>query len=152
VLGEMAGCSLIVSEAMHGVIVADALRIPWIALTPLAAVHGPKWGDWGAAMDLDIAFQRLSPSSLGERLHLSRLAQRNGRFRKLIERNGKRLDAVAPDLFVERAARALRRAACATPQLTRDTALDRSRDRMRQTLRWLQANPRAKAAGSGRGG
>ncbi len=39
ILAEIGACRLLLSEAMHGVIVADAMRVPWIALRPLASVH-----------------------------------------------------------------------------------------------------------------
>ena len=67
-------CRLLLSEAMHGVIVADAMRVPWIALRPLASVHHAKWHDWADTLDLRMRFQPLAASSLSEWLHASPLA------------------------------------------------------------------------------
>jgi succinoglycan biosynthesis protein ExoV len=133
VLAAIARCRLLVSEAMHGVIVADALRVPWVAVAPFAPVHAAKWGDWAAAMDVAVEFESLVPSSFGERLRLSGLAERRV-ARNLLDRNESRLQVVAADRFSDRAAASLRRAALATPRLTQDRALDRSRDRMRTAL------------------
>jgi succinoglycan biosynthesis protein ExoV len=51
VLQAIAGCELVVAEAMHGAIVADALRIPWIP-TFLTSQHIFKWFDWCQSMEL----------------------------------------------------------------------------------------------------
>ena len=67
-------CRILLSEALHGAIVADALRVPWIALQPLAAIHRAKWHDWAASLDIEVEFHRLAASSLMERLQNSRLA------------------------------------------------------------------------------
>ena len=55
---------------MHGAIVADAMRVPWIALRPLASVHRLKWHDWAGALEVDVRFQALAASSLPERLNV----------------------------------------------------------------------------------
>ena len=68
-------CRVIISEALHGVIVADALRVPWIAIRPLAPIHRPKWIDWAETLDLEVAFHQLPPSTLLERAHLTHLSR-----------------------------------------------------------------------------
>ena len=51
VLAQIRSCKLLLSEAMHGAIVADALRVPWI---PLASsdVLPFKWLDWCQSLEL----------------------------------------------------------------------------------------------------
>ncbi len=133
VLAAIARCRMLVSEAMHGVIVADALRVPWVAAAPLMPIHRAKWDDWGSAMGIAVVFEALTPSSFAEQLRLTRFAE--GRVgRRLIGHGERPLRAVAHDRFAERAATALRCAAQKPPRLTTDTALDRSRDRMRTAL------------------
>lgn len=51
VLSELAGANLVISEALHGVIAADALRIPWIAAYGEDG-HTFKWLDWCASMEI----------------------------------------------------------------------------------------------------
>jgi hypothetical protein len=50
VIAAIGKCRLVMSEALHGIIVADALRVPWIAIRPLAPIHRPKWFDWAETL------------------------------------------------------------------------------------------------------
>ena len=52
ILDAYAGAELVVTEAMHGAIVADTLRIPWVPLTIAPTVDEFKWRDWCQSMDL----------------------------------------------------------------------------------------------------
>jgi len=56
---QINGLRLIVTEAMHGAIVADALRVPWlpVQINPLNYVG--KWHDWGASVRMPIHFKPL---------------------------------------------------------------------------------------------
>jgi succinoglycan biosynthesis protein ExoV len=140
IIAAIRTCRLLLSEAMHGAIVADAMRVPWVALRPLVAVHRAKWHDWADTIDLRIRFHPLSASSPAERLHASRLAgMRAGR--RLLARTQVGVSCVAGRWFVERAARALAAAARAEPQLSDAIALDRARCRMLERLDTLQRDP-----------
>jgi succinoglycan biosynthesis protein ExoV len=141
VLARIACCRLLICEAMHGAIVADALRVPWIAIEPFAPIHAPKWADWGSAIGLSIAFRRLAPSSFNEHLRQKRLADRRG-LRSLLDGAEWRLQRIGAERYVERSAEALQRAAWAVPQLSTDQALDRCRDAMRGAIDRLRRNPR----------
>jgi len=44
---------ILVAEAMHGAIVADALRIPWIPVRTRPAIKEFKWQDWCRSVELD---------------------------------------------------------------------------------------------------
>ncbi|MFY7916843.1 MAG: polysaccharide pyruvyl transferase family protein, partial [Rubrivivax sp.] len=52
VLDEIRRCDLLLSEAMHGAIVADALRVPWVPITCNPDILGAKWRDWLSVFDL----------------------------------------------------------------------------------------------------
>ena len=147
IAAAIAGCHVLLSEALHGAIVADALGVPWIAIEPLAPIHRPKWQDWADTLDLTIRFQHLPPSSLLERARLSGVARFHA-GRGLLDRHADRLRHVAHGWFVERAARSLRRAAMATPQLSCRAALDRCQSRMLDQLHMLRRAPLHACTGS----
>ena len=52
VLEEMLSCRKIVCEAMHGAIVADTLRIPWVPVSCYDYISEFKWRDWLSTLDL----------------------------------------------------------------------------------------------------
>ena len=133
VLAAIARCDVLISEALHGVIVADALRVPWIAIEPLAPIHRPKWRDWAETLDLNIVFQHLQPSTALERAHLSGVA----RFhlgRRLLTHQARRLHVLAQGRYMEQAAGALRLAMRAEPCLSHDDALERGQARMMEAV------------------
>ncbi|GHA43885.1 polysaccharide pyruvyl transferase family protein [Photobacterium aphoticum] len=56
---DLQGCEKVVTEAMHGAIVADALRIPWIPVKFSPAFNEEKWYDFAESMNLNISFETL---------------------------------------------------------------------------------------------
>lgn len=63
VLTQIQESEVLVAEAMHGAIVADALRVPWIAVRPIQSPNRAKWRDWASALDLTLRWTRVSPSN-----------------------------------------------------------------------------------------
>lgn len=53
VLHAMGECELLLCEAMHGAIVADTLRIPWIPVSLYGELLDFKWKDWLSSIDLE---------------------------------------------------------------------------------------------------
>jgi succinoglycan biosynthesis protein ExoV len=145
VLAAVAGCRLLLSEALHGVIVADALRVPWVAVSPFAPIHMAKWRDWSEAMSVAVDFAVLPPSCFAEQLRVAGLGERRI-GRTLLDCGERRLQSVAADRFADRAATALRRAADAAPRLTDDSALARSRNRMWAALEGVHRMGRPRVA------
>ncbi len=137
VLVAIESSSALVTEAMHGAIVADSLRVPWIPARPLHASHRSKWLDWAEALHLDLSPHNLWPSSIHEVLMVS--AQRNprGMIGRCVPRPiGERWANAAlgrcgadPALTAIAAAK-LWNLSRKEPTLSSDAALDRALDRL----------------------
>jgi succinoglycan biosynthesis protein ExoV len=140
ILHAIGGCSMLLSEALHGVIVADALRVPWIALRPMARIHRAKWQDWAETMGLRPRFRRLPASTLREWAGAGRLGSWHT-ARGWLDRQDDRLRRLTPERLVVRASAALRRAVAAEPQLSADSVLQRCQSRMLDAVHALAANP-----------
>jgi succinoglycan biosynthesis protein ExoV len=77
VLDAIARSSLVISEAMHGAIVADALRIPWIPVRIYPQFLPFKWLDWMGSLGLESEIHSLEPQYDGsERSFAARLKGR----------------------------------------------------------------------------
>jgi succinoglycan biosynthesis protein ExoV len=141
ILRAIGQCEMLLSEALHGVIVADALRVPWIPIRPMARIHRAKWSDWADTMDLRPRFVGLPASTLSERAWAGTL----GRFhttRTWLGRHEKHLNRLTPEWLTERASEALRLAAWTEPHLSADATLDRCQSRMLDAVHTLRLRPR----------
>lgn len=56
---ELASSRLVLTEAMHGAILADIVRIPWVAFSFGGQFNADKWYDWTEAFDLPLALTEL---------------------------------------------------------------------------------------------
>ncbi len=52
VISEISQSKLLISEAMHGAIVADTLRVPWIPVRTSPKILPFKWRDWCASVQV----------------------------------------------------------------------------------------------------
>lgn len=80
ILEKMQHCNTFITEAMHGAIVADALRIPWCAVA-----YGPKflnfkWEDWTSVLDIEAVIHRLPFVLSGDVANTTVLAWKAKRF------------------------------------------------------------------------
>jgi exopolysaccharide glucosyl ketal-pyruvate-transferase len=150
VLTQIQESEVLVSEAMHGAIVADALRVPWTAVRPIQAPNRAKWHDWASALDLTLRWTHVSPSSALE-FALS-LTGRRKHFADRLRARGQRLQAIAPGAFKELASRSLARVALQEPSLSSDTAIDRAHTRMLEALEKLKTDFARRLSADGRAG
>jgi succinoglycan biosynthesis protein ExoV len=124
VLAQIRGSGLVITEAMHGAIVADALRVPWTPVVPTVPTHRFKWLDWTESLGISYRPARIFPSSLREAW--VRLTGRSGDGRRARALGGSVPARVVDRLLVERAATSLARAARQAPHLSDAAVLDRA--------------------------
>ncbi len=68
--------ALVIADAMHAAIVADALRVPWVPVETSSGINSFKWLDWTASMELEYkpvkmpfsSFLEAAQSALGKAL------------------------------------------------------------------------------------
>lgn len=61
ILARIAAAPLVLTESLHGAVVADALRVPWVALRMYPHILEFKWRDWCASLDVEYAPVQLPP-------------------------------------------------------------------------------------------
>jgi len=64
VMSAIVNASLVLTESMHGAILADAYRVPWIPLRTTPEVNDFKWTDWCASVGLTYRPEYIPPSGL----------------------------------------------------------------------------------------
>ncbi|WP_134680295.1 polysaccharide pyruvyl transferase family protein [Paracoccus ravus] len=123
-ISRIRGANVLVTEAMHGAIVADALRTPFIAVTPTHPSHRYKWEDWAQSVEISLKQVQVMPSSLLESyVALTGLRGQGVRSRALL---GNRLLSPLQDLVIARAAKMLSRIVeKVQPQLSKDAVIER---------------------------
>ena len=127
ILSEIRGADLVICEAMHGAIVSDAMRTPWIGVQTMHHVHRAKWFDWAASLGINYRPQHVHPSNGREYW-----AYHTGRWG-----SGPRARAVfgspafrpADALIARMAARSLKKLAHQAPQLSTDASIETATDR-----------------------
>ena len=60
VIQQIQQSELVISEAMHGAIIADIFRIPWIPVKAYSHINEFKWQDWTMSVNIELEFQHLS--------------------------------------------------------------------------------------------
>ncbi|HEV7322589.1 MAG TPA: polysaccharide pyruvyl transferase family protein [Ensifer sp.] len=68
VIREIAQSEFIVAESMHGAILADAFRVPWVAVTTSDGINSFKWNDWARTVGVDYQPRHVPVSSRAEAL------------------------------------------------------------------------------------
>lgn len=132
-IAQIRGASVLVTEAMHGAIVADALRTPFIAITPAHPMNRAKWLDWAQSVQLDLRRTDLAASSLREAyVKVTGLRGQGARSRALFDSP---LLAPLQRSVVHRAASKLQRIAERTePQLSADATMEQLTSRCLEAL------------------
>lgn len=132
VLADIQGADLIITEAMHGAIVSDALRTPWIGVKTMHHVHRRKWFDWTGSLDIDYRPADLRPSNGREAwaFHTGRWG--SGRCARAVFDS----NAFRPinTVIAQRAAASLQKVSKLNPQLSSDAKIERATARATEAL------------------
>jgi succinoglycan biosynthesis protein ExoV len=150
VISAIAGARLVVAESMHAAILADALRVPWVAVTTSHNVNSFKWQDWASSLAMAYRPRRVPISSRAEAIakgarfwgidfERQTAAQPGGEpgetpvLTRVDPPRSALRDAVKNALAAP-AIVALRQARTAEPQLSADAVLAERKDRFREVL------------------
>jgi succinoglycan biosynthesis protein ExoV len=58
-IASLSQCRSVITEAMHGAITADILRIPWVAVSFAPNFNAEKWFDWAESMSIELNIHSL---------------------------------------------------------------------------------------------
>jgi Polysaccharide pyruvyl transferase len=121
VLEDMRQSRCIIAEALHGGVVADALRIPWIPIQVYPDFFPFKWLDWMGSLGLTAEINILEPEYDGSDRPRSRrlAAQLLGRLSS---------PEVARNRMAEQLETVSHRESCLSNERVLDAALDRMED------------------------
>lgn len=132
-LARIRGARLLITEAMHGAIVADALRTPFIALMPNHPEHRAKWQDWAQSLGIGLRQAKLPPSTVADLyVRLTGLKGQGRRTRQVS--NSAVMAPVNYGLAHVAAARLRWLADRMEPQLSADAEIARATDRCLEAL------------------
>jgi succinoglycan biosynthesis protein ExoV len=167
VIARIAGAKLVLTESLHGAILADVYGIPWIAFATSKNFGVTKWVDWTHSLGLEFDLAMIPPPDPGPLLAFGRPAAPFGQTMRFdIEAAFARFDErVLPDpvtltsrlkglvrqsplirpflgFSAARTAEALQRLARTTPALSAEPVRQELRDRMMERLAALAATVR----------
>ncbi len=138
VIEALLGSKLVIAEAMHGAIVADALRIPWVPVLPIDALNREKWLDWSEAIGVSLKPYRLWPSNLPEaKIAVARRPLIAGAVDFLASSPA---CGMVEKGFAQLAAHRLSSFAALTPSLSEDKIMDDITARMQEKVEQLRRN------------
>ncbi|MGR5237549.1 polysaccharide pyruvyl transferase family protein [Vibrio alfacsensis] len=61
VLADIAASERLITSAMHGAILADSYRTPWLPISTSPEILSFKWQDWASSLSLDITLPEVPP-------------------------------------------------------------------------------------------
>jgi len=139
-IGRLEG---LITEAMHGAIVGDALRTPWVAVRIAPGFETSKWSDWAGSLNMAMHFHSLrdlhrqpagSPVQTLKRVAKSTLQQVGVNVGSIARPASNRWE-------VEQVRKDLSKLIKNPPyQLSEDSSLNAALNRMRDALGLLQAD------------
>jgi succinoglycan biosynthesis protein ExoV len=133
ILAEVRGAKTLITEAMHGAIVADAVRTPWVAAKPIHVENQMKWLDWAESLNIALRPHDLAPSSLLE-AHLRFSKTRKNHGQRAFRLNKSTLVKPLNQILTHLAARKLQKLTAVEPQLSKDSDISRATEKASDAL------------------
>lgn len=151
VIRHIAQSELIIAESMHGAILADAFRVPWVAVSTSRSINNFKWNDWANSVGTTYRPRYVPVSTRAEavakrsRFWGMRFDKQQDPSQVPAETGGGEvatrtspsqtgLRGMAKQLLASPSILALWQASRAEPQLSPDGAVDRLKERFRDVL------------------
>lgn len=153
VIGAIARSRLVIAESMHAAILADAFRVPWVAVSTSRCINSFKWRDWAASLRLTYRPRHVPVSSRAEAITKGARfwgvefdtrtpepddPNRRGFDESLVMTRGaphpSTLRSVAKQVLAAPSTLALWQARRSEPQLSADSILAERKDRFREVL------------------
>jgi len=136
VIKELLRSKLVVTESMHGAIVADAFRIPWVPVFPIDPENREKWFDWAESLKITLQPHTLWPSRITEAHCTARYRPRLGPFLKSLATSP--FSTTIDKGMIYLAARKLAQLAKVAPTLSDDNIINGVTGKMQEKLQQLQ--------------
>jgi succinoglycan biosynthesis protein ExoV len=61
VIQQISSCKLLITESLHGAIMADTYRVPWIPVATRKSFSHFKWNDWALSLKVPLKVHDISP-------------------------------------------------------------------------------------------
>ncbi|NDV91401.1 succinoglycan biosynthesis protein exov [Alteromonas sp. 345S023] len=65
-IDALTSCTAVITEAMHGAILADAYRVPWTGFAAHSHINTDKWHDWSESLSIPLQINSVSPVFKGD--------------------------------------------------------------------------------------
>lgn len=156
VISAIAQSELVIAESMHAAILADAFRVPWVAVSTSEEINAFKWSDWADTVEVAYRPRQIPVSSRNEAMHKGARfwgMRFENRWRTVDDPNKRGGDTLvaakveprqstvrtmAKQVLAAPSAMALWQAKRATPQLSSDTVLARRKERFLEVIAGVQ--------------
>ncbi len=141
ILDSIQSTELLLTEALHGAVAADALRVPWVAIRAYRHILALKWEDWSASIGLSYRPVRLLPLYHSSRTADALRARLSGPAPARLTAGLGLAARALYQVMITPTVRALQRLASeAAPQLSPDRVFDRVTARLQDALERLKAD------------
>jgi succinoglycan biosynthesis protein ExoV len=153
VIRAIAQADLVVAESMHAAILADAFRVPWVAVSTSRSINSFKWQDWSESLGVAYRPRQVPISSRAEAIAKGARfwgVEFESKAPKTENPNSREFDeslvmtradasssalrGLAKQVLAAPSTLALWQARRATPQLSADAALAERKQRFRDVL------------------